>query len=197
MKKCNRYITSLLMTMVYMVIVFSPLAPLAMQAQHAAHAVTGECSGDCTADGCSLERSAAHTCCCWQKKKHGAVDVHCHSEDDSNAFPPVIAAVTPEKRAGCCDASMQETPENKNMATSASPPPPPRNTKPHTIGSVPCGSGKLFALLTVETTQHLPFFFVGEIFSPTQSNLTVTPPDRLTSRYVDPPDPPPIVSAAF
>lgn len=195
MKKCNRYITSLLMTMVYMVIVFSPLGPLAMQAQHDAHAVTGECSGDCTADGCSLERSAANTCCCWQKRKQKDVDAHLHSDDDNNGFPPVIVAVAPKKRASCCDALTQEIPENKDLATSASTSVP-HKTKPVTIGSAPCGSGKLFALLTVETTQHLPFFFAGGIFSPTQSNLTVTPPDRLTSRYVDPPDPPPIISAA-
>ena len=69
MNKCNRYITSLLLTAIYMVIVFSPLAPLAMQSKLVAHAVTGECSGNCKVDGCSLERSATHTCCCWQKKK--------------------------------------------------------------------------------------------------------------------------------
>jgi hypothetical protein len=188
MKKSNRYITSLLMTIIYMVIVFSPLAPLAMQAGHVAHAATGECSGDCTIDGCSLERSAAHTCCCWQKKKHGADDAH----SDTCAIPSAPVAETPKKRADCCDTSAQEVPEKrdatKSAATSA-----PNKTKPVTVSSAPCGSGKLFAILSVETTQHLPFFFAGYIPSPKQSPLPLSTPDRLTSRFVDPPDPPPII----
>lgn len=174
-----------------MVIVFSPLAPLAMHSKHVAHTVTGECSGDCEVDGCSLERSAAHTCCCWQKKKHTGVDTHLHTGHDNGNMPPVTATVAPKKRAGCCDASSQEISEKHDVATSASPHKP-DNTKLITIGSTPCGSGKLFALLTVEASQHLPFFFSGGIPpAPEQSSLTFFPQDRLTSRYVDPPEPPP------
>jgi hypothetical protein len=190
MKKCNRSITSLLMTIIYMVIVFSPLAPLAMQSKHVAHAVTGECSGDCKVDGCSLERSAAHTCCCWQKKKHEEVAVHLHSDDDSNNLP-VPATVVAKKRASCCDAASQ-TDSEKNDAASSTSSVAPHKKRPLTIGSVPCGNGKLFALLSVETTQHLPFFFAGDSPpSPEQSPLTFFPQDRLTSRYADPPEPPP------
>lgn len=191
MKKCSRYITSLLMTIIYMIIVFSPLAPLAMHSKHVAHAVTGECSGDCEVDGCSLERSAAHTCCCWQKKKQGDVDTHLHAGHDNRSNPPVTATVALHKRASCCDASTEDIPEKNDEATSASTHPP-TNTKPVTIGSTPCGSGKLFALLTVEASQHLPFFFTGDITpTPEQSPLTFFPQNRLTTRYVDPPDPPP------
>lgn len=191
MKKCSRYITSLLMTIIYMIIVFSPLAPLAMHSKHVAHAVTGECSGDCEVDGCSLERSAAHTCCCWQKKKQAGVDTHLHAGHDNSSMTPAATTVATKKRAGCCDASTEEISEKNNEATNASSPPP-TNTKPVTIGSTPCGSGKLFAILTVEASQHLPFFFTEKIPpSPVQSPLTFFPQDRLTTRYVDPPDPPP------
>ena len=190
MKKGSRSITSLLMTIIYLVIVFSPVAPLAMQSKHGAHAVTGECSGDCTVDGCSLERSAAHTCCCWQKKKHGAGAVHLHS-DDNSSMAPVIVTIAPKKRASCCAASTQDDSEKKDAATTASTTAP-QKTKPVTISSAPCGSGTLFALLSVETTQHLPFFFAGDIPpSPELSPLTFSHQDRLTSRYVDPPEPPP------
>jgi hypothetical protein len=191
MRKSSRYITSLLMTIIYLVIVFSPLAPLAMQSQHIAHAVTGECSGNCEVDGCSLERSAAHACCCWQKKKHVEVDAHLHSEDDNSSMLQATTTITPKKRASCCDASVQKSPEKTDSAPSASTSAP-NNTRQVTIGSIPCGSGKLFAILSVETTQHLPFFFTGDTHpSPEQSPLYFFPQDRLTSRYTDPPEPPP------
>ena len=191
MKKSSRYITSLLMTIIYLVIVFSPLASLAMQSQHIAHAVTGECSGNCKVDGCSLERSAAHACCCWQKKKLVEVDAHLHSEDDNSSMLHATATTTPKKRASCCNASVHESPEKMDSATSASTPAPDK-TRPITIGSTPCGSGKLFAILSVETTQHLPFFFTGDAPpSPEQSPLYCFPQDTLTSRDTDPPEPPP------
>jgi hypothetical protein len=190
MKKSSRYITSLLMTSIYLLIVFTPLAPLAMQSKIVAHAVTGECSGDCTIDDCSLERSAAHTCCCWQKKKHGTVDAHLHLDADvCNAAPATVVAA-PKKRASCCDAEAQEVPEKRAVTKSASTPAP-HKTNPVTIGSTPCGNGTLFAFITSETTQHLPFFFTGDIPSPEYVPLTVITPNRLTSRYLDPPEPPP------
>ena len=64
----SRYITALILTVIYLLITMSPLAPLALKSPTVAHAVTGECSGDCDICGCSAERRANHTCCCWQKK---------------------------------------------------------------------------------------------------------------------------------
>lgn len=55
--------------MIYLLITMSPLAPLAFRPAAIAHAVTGECAGDCSLCNCSPERSASHTCCCWQKKQ--------------------------------------------------------------------------------------------------------------------------------
>lgn len=68
MIRSSRYTVSLLLTVIYLLITMSPLAPLALKSPRVAHAVTGECSGDCDICGCSLERRADHTCCCWQKK---------------------------------------------------------------------------------------------------------------------------------
>lgn len=188
MTTSHRYITSLLMTTIYLLIVFTPLAPLAMQSKAIAHAVTGECSGDCRIDDCSRERSAAHTCCCWQKKKHGPGDAHLHSDAEA-------CSIIPKKRAGCCDAPAQNSHEKSEVTKSASTSAP-QKTKPLSIGSAPCGSGTLLALLPTETTRHLPYIFSADIPSPEQSPLTVILPDILKSRYVEPPDPPPIISSA-
>ena len=68
MKRFFHYLAALLFTAVYMVIIMAPLAPLAMRSAAVVHAMTGECVGDCAICGCSPERSASHTCCCWKKK---------------------------------------------------------------------------------------------------------------------------------
>jgi hypothetical protein len=70
MNKPSRYIVALLLAIVYSLIIMSPLAPLALKSPRLAHAVTGECSGNCEICGCSPERRANHTCCCFLKKKH-------------------------------------------------------------------------------------------------------------------------------
>jgi hypothetical protein len=192
MKKSHRYITSLLLAMIYLLTVFTPMAPLAMQSKLVAHAVTGECTGDCRIDGCSLERCADHTCCCWQKKQHEIDDSHHHSNADVcdiHSAPPIEVS---KKSSGGCSAQAHDTHENAVKSESVSNPAP-QKKRATTVSSHPCGNGTLFALLNIETTHHLPFFFTGEIPSPIQSTLTFISPDRLTSHYGDPPDPPPII----
>lgn len=81
MKLPNRSITALLMTVIYLLITLSPLAPLAMHSKRIAHAVTGHCSGDCDICGCSPERRASRTCCCWVNRLKRA---HLHAETDRN-----------------------------------------------------------------------------------------------------------------
>lgn len=76
MRSLPRYIPALVLIALYGLIVFSPLAPLAMRSATIAHALTGECASDCSICGCSPERSANHTCCCWQKSLQ-----HDHDED--------------------------------------------------------------------------------------------------------------------
>ncbi|NVN89244.1 MAG: hypothetical protein HXX11_01460 [Desulfuromonadales bacterium] len=81
MKMPNRSITALLMTVIYLLITLLPLAPLAMHSKSVAHAVTGQCSGDCDICGCSPERRASHTCCCWLNKLKKN---HAHLDDKKN-----------------------------------------------------------------------------------------------------------------
>jgi hypothetical protein len=61
---------AMLLTVVYVLIIMSPLAPLALSSAVIAHAVSGQCAGDCAICGCSPELSAKHACCCWEKKQH-------------------------------------------------------------------------------------------------------------------------------
>jgi hypothetical protein len=69
MKRAARFNISVILTVIYSLIIMSPLAPLALKSPRVAHAVTGECSGNCDICGCSAERRANHTCCCFLKKK--------------------------------------------------------------------------------------------------------------------------------
>jgi hypothetical protein len=73
-KRLSRHITASFLAAIYFTIALSPLASLAMHSKVIAHAVTGECSGDCAVCGCSVERSATHTCCCWLKKQEADHD---------------------------------------------------------------------------------------------------------------------------
>jgi hypothetical protein len=90
---------ALVLTVIYLLITMSPLAPLALKSPRVAHAVTGECSGDCDICGCSPERRADHTCCCWQKKMK---QVHAHEEEQLPACcKKKHAPVKPELKCNC------------------------------------------------------------------------------------------------
>ena len=75
MRKTHRHISAFVLWVIYGLIVLSPLATqMALRSPVIAHALTGECAGECGLCGCAPERSASHTCCCWQKKlqlEHG------------------------------------------------------------------------------------------------------------------------------
>jgi hypothetical protein len=80
MKRFPRHIIARILAAIYLVIVISPLAPLAMESVTIAHAITGQCTGDCTTCGCSPERTALHTCCCWQNRLTAEQQHHKHEE---------------------------------------------------------------------------------------------------------------------
>jgi hypothetical protein len=163
------------MTAIYLLMVFSPLAPLAMQSKRVAHALTGECSGDCQIDGCSLEHSAAHACCCWQKKLKGTM-----AHVDEHDMRPV--AKTKKVAKSCCSQLPKRDVVQKKFA------------KTTTIGTAPCGSSKLFALWGTGKMLHLPYLFSGGIPAPLEGTFSPSIPDKLTSHIAEPPHPPPKIS---
>ncbi|OGR24915.1 MAG: hypothetical protein A2X79_07430 [Desulfuromonadaceae bacterium GWB2_53_15] len=91
MRLLSRNRTALLLTVIYSLIILTPLAPLALRSATIAHAVTGECAGDCAICGCSPEHSANRTCCCWKKKQQG-----CHGHED-------------DQTADCCKKNKPES----------------------------------------------------------------------------------------
>lgn len=100
----RRFLTALLLTVVYLLMTLSPLAPLALRSPHLAHAITGECVGDCDICGCSPEQRANHTCCCAQKKK---LDQH---EKTRECCKPKGAEATPVLKCSCpCGSAKQVT----------------------------------------------------------------------------------------
>lgn len=186
MNRSPRYITSLLMTAIYLLMVFSPLAPLAMHSKRVAHVVTGECSGDCQIDGCSLEHSAAHACCCWQKKLKGTVahaDEHGMHQD-----------VKIKKGGKSCCASTQPAGHDHDSSSAATETTRKETSKTTTISTAPCGSSKLFALWGTGKMSHLPYLFSGGISVQLEGSFSPSIPDKLTSRSVEPPHPPPKIS---
>lgn len=144
------------LSVIYLMISFSPLASLAMHSKMVAHAITGECSGDCTICGCSPESRASNTCCCSKKRKQQA---HIHEDEDA----------TPD----CCK---KEPTEKKTIITSS---------------GRPCRSGKTIVLSGGSTHEILPSYFCE--LTELSSAETIFPclSLHLTSRLLEPPDPPP------
>jgi hypothetical protein len=63
----HRNIIASILTAIYMMMAIGPQVSLALKSTGSA-TVAGECSGNCEICGCSTERRANHTCCCWEKK---------------------------------------------------------------------------------------------------------------------------------
>ncbi len=175
---------SLLLIAIYLLAIFSPVAPLVMQS------TARDCSGNCSTDGCSLERSAAQTCCCWQKKQlvsrlpQQKYNANCCATKQSKAAP------IPTPVGSCCPPRNSDTSKEpiESASTSSTAP---QETRTTTISTGTCGNSRLFATGAPDSTQHLPYFFVEASPSPRQSTLTSIPPNRLTSLHGKPPEPPP------
>lgn len=63
----HRKVVVAILTFIYLTIIFAPFSSYFAAVSGRSLHITGKCSGDCDNDGCSIESSSAHTCCCWQK----------------------------------------------------------------------------------------------------------------------------------
>ena len=180
----------MLMT-VYLLIAMSPLAPLALHSKHVAHAVTGECVGDCSICGCSLE-SRGKSCCCVQKKQMlqngsplGKKNCCLPKTITSNPLSP-----TPQKRSCCAGNTNAENihQDHDHDATE-------HEADNHKVTVLkcgcPCGKGKLLAFNGFGTNELIPFIANERITPLHEATLFTNLSKRLASRHGDPPDPPP------
>jgi hypothetical protein len=172
---------SLLMTAIYLLITVSPVSSFAFRSGFHPTTTAVGCSGDCKTCGCSAERSASHTCCCWQKKlalaKKEAADTH-------KSCPTATI-----KTGSCCDKHDDHDQDNnaeiKVDNNSA------KENETVSITACPCGNGKDLAFSVSENGQHMPFNFTSSTPDRTLTPITSLQPGRLDSRYSEPPDPPP------
>jgi len=189
MKRSSRKIIALVMTAVYLLIMLAPLAPAALHSKVIAHALTGECSGDCRTCGCAPERSATRACCCWQKKLATKETAAATAGSSCNKTENLASA----KTADCCKKLNRHTDHNDHALPEAAG----NSSSPATdrplpvISACPCGSAKHLALPGMENIQHYPFMYVATIPAPSPQPYLPLPPNRLISRNVAPPDPPP------
>jgi hypothetical protein len=90
--KNSRYFMALLLTVIYLTILVSPIVQFILLPEALAHAITVGYSGDGNTCGCSAQKRAQHTCCCYSAKLTSKA-----SDKDSS---------------GCCDGKPAE---NKAM----------------------------------------------------------------------------------
>lgn len=181
MKKCRYPAIVLLLFAVYTVIAVSPLAPLALKSPVLAHAITGQCSGDCDICGCSAERRASQSCCCWMTKKR-AEEVRSRSS----------LRCCSVKIHTCCSSGAKKS---EGVQCAEKLPDGAQESSPEVFyrGS-PCGKGKVTLFAGTGPSQHLPCLFRENLSAPAESSLVSFYSEFLLSRYQEPPDPPPKLS---
>ena len=88
-KRAKRSIGAVTLMVIYLMVSLSPLTSLVMHSKTVAHALTGECTGDCSTCGCSMESMATRTCCCAIKQKQQLVhnDLHDATPDSCKKTP--------------------------------------------------------------------------------------------------------------
>jgi len=190
MKRPSHYITALLMTAIYLLVILAPLAPAALHSGIFTQALTVECVGDCRICGCSPERSAAHACCCWQKKLAEAKSLRQTAENKS--CPTSTAAATPKSAGSCCSKSAQHA-DHEDEAASATKAnsTTDKETATVSISTCPCGSGKDLLFAAGEEIQHIPCRYLSRAPFRTITQFAFLQPELLASRSDQPPDPPP------
>ncbi|MFZ4855555.1 MAG: hypothetical protein ACOYL3_04095 [Desulfuromonadaceae bacterium] len=183
------------MTVIYLLILFTPLT---LHSRMVAHAITGECSGSCEIDGCSLESRSAHSCCCAQKHQARAEKTaiagsvggaESTGKPGRNCCPPQRPAVA---KNSCC--AKNGTPHRQENSDQTAAPGTEEQSKHQVVlkcGS-PCGKGKIQLLAAAGSSDVLPYIYAEKMIEPPHKETRYSPlTRRMASRHAEPPDPPP------
>ncbi|GAB4295906.1 MAG: hypothetical protein Fur0034_04770 [Desulfuromonadia bacterium] len=172
MVRSRRKISAGFLLTAYLLVILSTLAPLSLLSRHVAHAVTGECTGSCEIDGCSLEARRNHTCCCWQKKLR--------------ASRVKVVASTP------CSPTDRDHAQRVTCSADSNLLEPGQSTMPVYRCGDRCGKGKLDSFLFPSTPEVVPPEIMTEISGPSWGDLRFHPFNHhLSSMEREPPEPPP------
>ena len=155
---------AVLQLVVLLLVQFSAVAPgLARSLRHAV--AVGHCCGDHVKCGCSPERVASRTCCCYQNKR-------------LNAAPS-------EKRScsmkSCSMEAHSDEVDNLDRSKPA-------------VSSIPCGCDPNYSPVSVENLKFLKPYLLHVASVPTFTGQYLAMRQNYLSRYTDPPDPPPRLS---
>jgi len=189
MKRPAHYITSLLMTAIYLLVILAPLAPAALHSGTSTRVLAGACAGDCRSCGCSPERSAVHACCCWQKKLAEAKSLRQAAEHKS--CPPSTAAVSSEATGSCCSKSTSHADHEDEAASATQANATTDTAAPVSISTCPCGSGKDLLFAAGEEIQHIPCRYLSGVPNQAVTLFAFLQAELLATRSDQPPDPPP------
>lgn len=190
MKRAPRYLISLVMTAIYLLVSLAPLATAALHSGMIAQVLTAECTGDCRVCGCSPERSAARACCCWQKKPAGVKALKRTTEYKS--CPTATAAANSKATGNCCSKPAQHADhEDEASCATIANSTPDKETTTVSISSCPCGSGKDMFFAAGEEIQHIPLRFSAGMPLQQASRFSFLQPKQLATRSDQPPEPPP------
>jgi len=196
--RSSRKCVALLLTIIYALLVLSPLAPLARQSATGTHAANRECSGDCAIDGCALESRVNHTCCCWQKKQRQDTG---HKPTAGQQCPTKTVALSPPQKHSCSPSKPSpptasccgKLPIVQTVDAVAAKPQESSASLPVYKCGCPCGNGKEFAS-SGGKFELVPFSCTGFNTTPGAPSYPQHDPQRLTIRHGDPPDKPPKIN---
>ena len=170
-----RFITSIAVIWIYLLVVLAPLAPAALKSKLVLHSLTGQCVQDCRICGCDPARSEARSCCCWQKKLSLKI-----------ASGGGCSTVS---KGSCCDAKAKADEHDSETMHAEDNTAPGQGT--FSISAIPCGNTKHLAFSSLAKIQHYPFVFITSFPVAAPQEYPVTVFDRMLSRFAEPPDPPP------
>ncbi len=187
MIKSSRTYSALFLLLAYVTLLLGQLTPLATGSAAVTHAMSGECSGNCAIDGCSLTSQANKTCCCWQKKQAHQTTAPAVKTEQC-ALQSTASPVS--GKTSCCGTT--EPPQTVAAVDTA----PADESAAETVYKCgcPCDDNKEFAQWSGAKIDLIPYSYANCL---TERSYCSYPPrdhQRLTSRYSDPPDPPPKLS---